>query len=155
MFLKHPIDRMPARMFLYGALLGNLVSGIMFGAHVLYHTGDLTKIIRDFTFALPIGLFFGSIAGIVCGMLIYFLTRYFVSKPYSVVKFRFYAGLTTALIYSVIFLPEIFGALLIAYFGKLIYLFGMFCSVGIAVYCSQVTITKYFRETDVRKQKVK
>lgn len=155
MFLKHPMDRIPIRMTLYGALLGSLASGIMFALYFVSRTFDSTKLINGFTLGLPIGLVWGGLAGIACGVPMYFITQHFIKNQYSVTAYRIYVGYLTTAISGIIFLPAISGALFIAYFGQPIFLFGMFCTMAIAVYCSQVTITKYFRETDVRKQKVK
>lgn len=151
------INKIPARMFLYGSTIGSLTSGLTFAVHRSYHSDNITEIVLDFIYTLPIGLFMGGLAGIFSGIAMDLLLRSYPCihlKSNDVIHYRFLAGVATFFSTGAVFTPALCGASLMIIEGPFM-LINIFLSIAIAIYCCQLTITKYLKETDNRKSKIK
>jgi len=148
-------------MFLYGVAYGSLTSGILFMA-LIADIPDLTYsgLAGAFIFGFPFGLLVGGFAGIFCGLAMMILIDVFLPCELTVDVVRtsrLSTGTTTALLSGGIFTLPFGGGLLTfsSFVQNHVVVLGFFISIVIAIIASQQTLTKYLREIDPRKQKVK
>ena len=152
---RNPAETIYIRMFLYGVVLGGLAGGLTFA--VLPNTTTIDLLIGRFIFGLIFGFCFGGFAGLVNGLAMLMITVFLLPKQRTekvIRAYRLLTGTITASITSLIFIPLwIASWFMLAQEEPNIFI-GLVMSVGIAVYVSQRTVTKYLREMDVRKKKV-
>ena len=162
---RNPVNRILIHMFFYGLAYGSLTSGLLFVAllfgaiQVAEKISDLTYsgFIGAFIFGFPFGLLVGGFAGICCGLAIIILIELFLPPQlnFSIIRtYRLSIGIVTALLSGGIFVLP-FSCLLpfSIYMTNHVTVLGFFISIGIAMYASQQTLTKYLREIDPRKAK--
>lgn len=156
--LKNPPFRIALRMFIYGIVFSTLTSGFIFVVLPFINDPDIYPIIFWLVFILPVSLFFGGLAGILSGLAMGIITNTFLPKHLTssvIHAYRLFTGLVTACITSIVFIPLWLIALYLWALSSPMIFVVLLISIGIGVYASQRTVTKYLRDIDVRKMKVK
>lgn len=149
-------------MLSYGAILGGLAGGIVCGIMFLWLPNPDTSWVSDFLF----GYFFGSIFGVIFGCIAALGSGLILAEslprwlnPSNIRLMRVGMGSVTAIVTTIAFAPLFIVAsdrTFFRYGGQNDDLFaGLIFSIGLSVYACQRVITKYLRETDLRKAKGK
>lgn len=158
---NNPINLIPLRMLTYGGMLGGFTSLILIYGISAHHIDDhhtLASVFWCYLFQFGLGAIFGGFAGLFSGIAIIIVNHGITPHELRtdrqfVVLYRLYAGLSTAGMTILVFLP-LFGLSFIVLLYGNVYIPIVIClSVGIAVSASQYTVTQYLRDIDVRKKK--
>ena len=138
-------------MFLYNAILCSLATALTFGLLRFYRELNLLLAFLDFAYSLPIGIYFGGISGLLGGIILAFTIKDLTSRRLSILKYR----LGSAVLIFMVFYPTICVSTLFFIYNDEAAMLNMFLWLIAIAFCGQYTITKYLRESDGRKQKVK
>mgnify|MGYP006908367577 CR=1 FL=1 len=148
-------DNILSSMLRYGAILGTLAGAlVMFVMGWVANAPLQVMITSAIAFGSLYGLLFGSLAGAISGSFMSELLPRYTGTQASIISLRVILALITTIVTTVVFSPLFLIAdnLPIA-LQRENFLAGLIFSIGLSVYACQRVITKYLRETDLRKAK--
>lgn len=152
MIIKNPIDRILTRMIFYGAMLGGLASLMSLSMSQIQYF-NLSELLYFLMIFWVIGAIWGGVGGLFSGLAMTFTLNDLLTSRFSIREYRIGSGILTFIITSTVFFPASLGLTILTMEGDVVCT--LLSWVVIAVICSQIAITKYLRESDVRKRKVK